>query len=354
MTLAHVAPLGATPDAEGNYVLTVGDSPRVLWSAHLDTVHRHGGRQRIHNDGKTIMTLPSRKGHFPNCLGADDGIGVWMLIQMVRANIPGRYVWHVGEECGSRGSRFIARQGLTGSLHGIEIAVAFDRRGTRDIITHQFGDRTASDAFAESFAVALAQTKIDGVDKYAPEHGVFTDTANYADLVAECSNISCGYHKEHTMNEWIDVPHVLALRDAMCVFDASSLVVSRKPGDTDRDLDIDGWEYWHRRHSGRNADTETWRKDQPSTIYGNTSSIDEDSMWIDDPITGEAHMLRADWERTAKVMCGRQVEDGDVWNHGDTWIPHVFCPSCLDIEAEYLDDRLDEKEIAILNRLYNK
>ena len=329
MARAHVAPLGATPDVEGNYILTIGDSPTILWSAHLDTVHNHGGMQRVTANAKEIFTLPSRRGHLPNCLGADDGVGVWLLINMVRAGVAGRYVWHVGEECGSRGSRYIDKH--SDALAGIQIAMAFDRRGTADVITHQFGERTASDAFATSFAVALARTGIDGVDKYAPEHGVFTDTANYADSVAECSNLSCGYFKEHSVNEHVSIAHVLALRDALCLLDTSSLVIERKPGECD-DAMGDDWEtYWYRRSSRSEAK-------RAAFMDGNIST-DDSTVWIDDVDTGEAHCLRSDWERSAKVLCGLQVEDGEFWTHDDGWLPRAFCASCLDIEEEQQEER---------------
>jgi len=48
------------------------------------------------------------------------------------------------------GSKFIAKR-TPALLTGIDYAIALDRKGSRDVITHQFG-RCCSDAFAKSLA----------------------------------------------------------------------------------------------------------------------------------------------------------------------------------------------------------
>ena len=32
--------------------------------------------------------------------------------------------------------------------------------------------------------------------------GSFTDTANYTDIIPECTNLSCGYYNAHTQSEY--------------------------------------------------------------------------------------------------------------------------------------------------------
>jgi hypothetical protein len=61
--------------------------------------------------------------------------------------------------------------------------------------------------------------------------GVYTDTAEYMDIIPECLNISIGYDSEHSHFETLDTNHVFALRDAICAldWDAISLVVERDP-----------------------------------------------------------------------------------------------------------------------------
>lgn len=317
---AHVIPLGAVPDSYGNLILDIGEAPHILWSAHLDTVHTVAGRQRIYANGKRIMTLPGRKGFLPNCLGADDGVGIWLLCEMVKAGIAGRYVWHQNEEHGGLGSSHIVDT-RSAVLDGITIAMAFDRRGTQDVITHQFGGRTASDAFALSFATALDKAGLGG---YRPEHGIFTDTANYADTLPECSNLSCGYANEHHTNEVVDVVHVLKLRDALCVLDTSALVVSRKPGEDDWHSYPLSHPVWYRRD-----DDEVPNADYP---------FDKSRVWLQESLTNITHCLRYDHDSSGKTLCGDYADTGDYWCVDDTWTPEEFCASCLDIEAEEYED----------------
>jgi hypothetical protein len=211
-------PLGAEPDPFGNFVLRIGDAPDILWSAHTDTVHRAAGRQRLRISGGTVR---SRGG---DCLGADNTAGVWMLVEMARAGVPGLYVWHRAEEIGCQGSRYIATH-TPHLLNGIRYAIAFDRRGTDSIVTHQIGWRTASDAFAWQVAGLLG---LPGM--YPDPNGVYTDTESYADIVPECTNISIGYAGAHTAFESLDLDYVRALRDAVVGAEWHTLTAVREPG----------------------------------------------------------------------------------------------------------------------------
>jgi hypothetical protein len=209
-----VAPLGTTPDPYGNHWLTIGDS-RILWSCHTDTVHARGGVQYVgHQDGCAYVTRS-------NCLGADDTTGVWLMRHMVLAGVAGTYVFHRSEECGGLGSRWIADK-TPDRLSGIDFAIAFDRMGYCDIITDQMGT-TASNTFAHSLASALAPLD------YEPADGVFTDTQHYAEIIPECSNISVGYHKQHTAGEWQDVDYAMILLNVLTTADFSGLKAARDP-----------------------------------------------------------------------------------------------------------------------------
>jgi hypothetical protein len=103
--------------------------------------------------------------------------------------------------------------------------VAFDRKGTGDIIDHQRGGRCCSDIFVKALS---AQLKEQGLT-YAAATGSFTDTANYRDTIPECTNLSCGYYNEHGPSEWLDVAHLHALRDAVVKIDWESLPAARDP-----------------------------------------------------------------------------------------------------------------------------
>lgn len=214
-----VEPLGAVRDEFGNYWLTIGES-RILWSCHTDTVHNEGGRQKIEYGDNMIWTPDGE------CLGADDGAGVWLMAQMIRARVPGTYVFHRAEEIGAQGSDYIAEH-CAERLAGLDFAIAFDRRGYTEVITHQMS-RTASDAFGKSMCRALEPMQYVPSDK-----GAWTDTYSYAGIIPECSNIGVGYFQQHSNKEWLGVKHILTLADTLCNADFSQLVCAREPSDWD-------------------------------------------------------------------------------------------------------------------------
>lgn len=233
---------GAQQDAYRNWHVRVGDPAGLLWSSHTDTVHRMDGLQRIKLNPRTGMaTLSDRslkKGS--NCLGADDTVGNWLMVELIHRGVPGHYVFHYGEEKGCIGSHDLAHY-RPDWLKQFNIAIALDRRGDRDIITHQAGGRCASDAFAYSLADIINSA---GPFSYEPcPHGIYTDTASYTDIIAECTNVSVGYQGEHWKEESVDTEHALFLLDALCGVRAELLTVEREPGDDGWDEDDGQWKY---------------------------------------------------------------------------------------------------------------
>ena len=204
-----------------------GSAPNVLFSAHTDTVHRKPGRQKLVVD--EAIGFVSKNDGEP--LGADDAAGVWLLLEMIDAKVPGVYSFPVGEECGGIGSKWFARA-YEPFLAQFDYAIAFDRKATDSIITHQGCGMCCSQAFASALGNAL--NDLDERFMYSPDDtGVYTDTAEYVDIIAECTNVSCGYYDEHTGKERLDFKHLERLRDACVKLDWKALPVSRKPGEDD-------------------------------------------------------------------------------------------------------------------------
>lgn len=200
-----------------------GTQSKTMFSCHIDTVHRTEGMQKIKYDNKTKSYY--KKDGEP--LGADDGAGIWLMLEMIDAGVPGSYVFHRGEERGGIGSSYMA-DNLSQWLKFYDRAIAFDRRGSTSVITHQAGGRCCSDTFAQALADAL--NAANDCMMYIPDDtGVFTDTANYTELIPECTNIACGYQNEHTGNETLHLPTLFALRDACLKLDWESLPTKRDP-----------------------------------------------------------------------------------------------------------------------------
>jgi hypothetical protein len=191
------------------------DATKIMWSCHTDTVHTSGGKQFVYFD----------RGHLhstSNCLGADNTLAVWLMHRMIAHEVPGLYVFHRGEERGRLGSEWIAHN-TPNILEGIEFAIAFDRRNTHSIITHQMGRRSCSDDFARQLGKLLK------LGHQPDSGGIYTDTASYVDLIAECTNVSAGYNGEHTSYETQDVAYAQNLLTAVLSADFSQLVAVRSP-----------------------------------------------------------------------------------------------------------------------------
>lgn len=225
--LKFLEPVMGKPDAHGNYILVVGDNPDIAFMAHHDTVHTVGGLQKLQVKDDIIRSNA-------DCLGADCTTGVWLILEMIKAQVPGVYVVHAAEEIGCKGSSALVNDAPPW-LDNIKAAISFDRYGTRSIITHQMGMRTASDDFSVSLAEAL------GMDMVADPNGSYTDSNEYASIVPECTNISVGYYDQHSSKETQDLNFAYELRDALISADFSALVISRDPSVREYDDDYWGW-----------------------------------------------------------------------------------------------------------------
>lgn len=226
-----IAPLpNAYRDDGRNWHVHIGGDVPILWSCHTDTVHGFAGWQTLHYDKAHARVALSKRAQLRQgaCLGADDTAGVALCIHLILAGIPGHYVFHFGEEVGGIGSRWLAAHHPTW-LKGFSCAIALDRRGTGDVITHQ-GSRCCSDAFADSLANAL---DLFGMTYTSCDSGVYTDTAEYTELIGECTNLSVGYEHAHSAQEYLDLDHMDRLAAALCAADYSTLAYTRVPGEVD-------------------------------------------------------------------------------------------------------------------------
>ncbi len=212
-------------DAAGNVVVITDPESKTLFTAHVDSCHRAEGFQQIGDDGHVLRTLDA------NCLGADDMAGVFIMIRMIEHKVPGTYAFMRGEEQGGIGARYMATHNQD-LLSKFDRAIAFDRAGYSDVITHQAGDRCCSDEFAEALSDRLNEQGL----LYMPcDTGVYTDTAEFIGVVPECSNLSVGYRFQHSERETQDYKFLFELSDACLAIDWESLPTKRDPREVEQD-----------------------------------------------------------------------------------------------------------------------
>ena len=205
-----------------------GSQSETLFSCHIDTMHSSSDntiRQKLDIDIQLDHVF-LRKGQ-TGCLGADDGGGVWLMMQMIRFGKPGVYVFHRGEERSCIGSNWM-RSNEAEFLRKFKRAIAFDRKDESNVITHQRDQRCCSQEFAAELAKRLSNSKFSL--KYEPDHtGMYTDTANYTSLIPECTNISIGYMDAHGVSESLNYHHLDQLFGACYNLDWDSLPTARNP-----------------------------------------------------------------------------------------------------------------------------
>jgi hypothetical protein len=185
------------------FFVYVGKS-NIMFTSHVDTVHMNS--EHVYQDVVLNGNLYCKQDNQP--LGADDAAGNWLMFHMIARRIPGVYAFFRGEERGGIGSSFCAKY-RKDLFEGIDCAIAFDRRGTESIITHQGRGRGCSDEFGMSLADILKLGhKLDPT-------GIYTDTAEFFDIVPNCTNISVGYENEHSKKETLNKSYLEALLDSL-------------------------------------------------------------------------------------------------------------------------------------------
>lgn len=219
--LKNHLPNGYKIDKWGNYFIEIGEGSTTMFTCHLDTasyaetkVNHVWDKNYIKTDGSSI-------------LGADDKAGMVVLLYMIENKVPGLYYFFLGEERGCIGSSDVADNWKSLPYQDrINKVVSFDRRGTTSVITEQFGGVCCSDEFAKELSNQL--NSHEQTFSFRPDPtGIYTDSAQFTDLVSECTNISVGYYNEHSHHETQDIEFLIKLCKAVVKLDWEKLPVVR-------------------------------------------------------------------------------------------------------------------------------
>jgi hypothetical protein len=216
---------GLNKDKYGNYYKVIGNSD-TAFTCHLDTASRTKSKVGLvayEKDNQDFIMTDST-----SILGADDKAGVAVIMYMIEKNIPGVYWFFYGEERGGIGSSKVANDYESYDfMKGIKKMVSFDRRNYYSVITSQMGVSCCSNEFAESLCKELNKS---GLKLNLDPTGVFTDSANFTELIPECTNVSVGYFNEHTHDELQNITYLEKLAKACVSANWDKLVVKRKVG----------------------------------------------------------------------------------------------------------------------------
>lgn len=216
--LTKYMPKSFSIDKSGNLIYLVGDwkKARTCFSSHLDTVQSRAEDVTIfltsdffiYGAVKSRDTRDKEGTLRRSVLGGDDKCGVYAMYRMMKAKVPGVYVFHVGEEIGCVGSKALVASNPDWLKH-MDRVISLDRRGYSDIVNRQRGQECCSPEFVTALAEQLNKTIIGdtaaNLTPFSPATGTYTDSAEYKNIVPECTNLSIGYFDAHSNTEHIDL-----------------------------------------------------------------------------------------------------------------------------------------------------
>ena len=177
---------GYKPIVEDGYIYAEGSEP-VCVTAHMDTVHPTLPKAIIieKHEGKTIISSPQG-------IGGDDRCGVYMIQRLVEQGFKPTIVFCEDEEIGGVGSnKLLKNLELMDELAKVKFFIELDRAHANDLVYYD----DENEEFHEWCS------KVTG---YKLDWGSFSDISHLCpDAKVSGVNISCGYYKAHTLQEYV-------------------------------------------------------------------------------------------------------------------------------------------------------
>jgi len=173
-----------TEDETGNIYNLIPNTP--LLSAHMDTVgdvEDMAVLNFVHEENGIISGFGN--------IGADDKVGIFVILELLKRYENISYVFTVQEETGSVGARMFVNNNSE-LLNELLYCIVIDRRGDSDIIS------TQNDYCVQEFENDILSV----ITGFKPALGSISDADVFNDYLS-CINISCGYYKPHTQEEFI-------------------------------------------------------------------------------------------------------------------------------------------------------
>ena len=182
-------------DRKGNIFSFNGKKPFL--SAHMDTVQDNSDTNLAQFIDIIRDSIISGLG----VIGGDDKCGIYIILHILtelenKSDI--NFAFTVEEEIGTVGARYLAnnnKQELSDCLYGIVL----DRRGSSDIICQYNGYGTLD-----------FDNELEELGKkfnYKTTYGVLSDADVFKKFMS-CANLSCGYYRAHTKQEFVIIRHL--------------------------------------------------------------------------------------------------------------------------------------------------
>lgn len=162
------------------YVYAQGEMP-ILLVAHMDTVHAKLPETIVYDEQTGSLSSPQG-------IGGDDRCGIYMILEIIK-----RYNCSVlfceDEEIGCIGADKFTNTELAKSLE-FNYIIELDRMGCNDAVFYDCDNQEFEDFITKDF--------------YKTAFGSFSDISILAPFLGCAAvNLSCGYYKAHTQDEYV-------------------------------------------------------------------------------------------------------------------------------------------------------
>lgn len=168
------------------YAKGEGGAP-ILLTAHMDTVHKDKCREIQVKKTKEETILWSPQG-----IGGDDRCGIWLIwMVLTKTKYRPSILFCEDEEIGGVGSNKFVDTDYANDLMELKYLVELDRANSNDAVYYDCGN--------EEFKEYIEKTI-----GYKESYGSFSDIGHLSPACDRASvNLSCGYYRQHTLEEYV-------------------------------------------------------------------------------------------------------------------------------------------------------
>jgi hypothetical protein len=167
------------------FVYAKGNFP-VLLVAHMDTVHKQLPHTIVYNAATKSISSP-------NGIGGDDRCGIYMVLEVVK-KFNCSVLFTEDEEIGGIGAEKFIETKLASELK-FNYMIEFDRQGKNDAVFYDCDNPEFEEFITKEF--------------YKTAWGSFSDISTLAPYIGCAAvNLSCGYYKAHTTEEYVIIPEM--------------------------------------------------------------------------------------------------------------------------------------------------
>lgn len=180
-------------EAGDGYIYAKGTFP-VLLVAHLDTVHRDLPKDIEYDPELGILSSPQG-------IGGDDRCGVYMILEIIK-KVNCSVLFCEDEEIGCVGAdKFVDAYPI--KEIDVNYIIELDRKGSNDAVFYACDNPKFTEFVTQEF--------------FSENYGSFTDISVVAPALQRAAvNLSCGYYKPHTKDEYIVIPEMQRVIEEVC------------------------------------------------------------------------------------------------------------------------------------------